>query len=54
MLSAIGLCLACADVRKTENMNQLVYGEGSYFEHWENRCYLAFVRRMESRKRLTA
>lgn len=42
MLSATGLCLACADVRKTDNMNQMVSCEGPYFDHWARRCFMAY------------
>jgi hypothetical protein len=54
MLSATGLCLECADLRKTENMDQLVGHDGPYFNHWRRRTLAAFGVTLPEDDRLTA
>lgn len=45
-LSATGLCLDCAEKRRSENLAQLAAREGPYFDHWLRRSYMATLRRL--------
>ena len=45
-LSATGLCLDCAEKRRSENLAQLAAREGPYYDHWLRRLHLSTVRKL--------